>query len=205
MSVREIKSTHTTAWVQSVLARAEHPTWKGKKITSRKVVEIGKAFYWDKQTPLETGADVIYAFDLKQTLGVPIEYNSILVNYYEESGSISYHCDETKNLVSGSKVYSVSFSLQPETEKTNELGTMFFETPAIGAPRVEYIKIKYGDVIVFDPFEDKKNNRKHKATTKKGVKRINFTFRHVIENKNKCCVCGVATDEDEDWCDKCWE
>jgi|TARA_R110000772_G_scaffold215406_4_gene325863 hypothetical protein len=207
-----IISKPITAWIHKrVIPSSRNPVWNGKTINTRRVVEIGEPFYWTKQTPMTEDDDITILEIMKLSLGIESKYNSCLVNVYEDNAGISYHCDDVTNLVPGSSVLSVSFDLGAEEMfagegKSSVLGLMTFKKEVEGGAEMEKIKIRHGRVIVFDPFKDKQNNRQHKATTNKGVKRINFTFRRVKENEVfRCCQCGDEMKEDEEWCDDCWD
>ena len=204
----QIISDPITAWIhERVIPSSRNPVFKGKTINTRRVVEIGEPFYWKQQTSMTEDEDITILEIVKLHLRIESKYNSCLVNVYEDNQGISLHCDDTNNLVVGSKVLSVSYDLyNPHRQEGEEIGVMTFKTKKDGGALIEKIKIKDGAVIVFDPFEDKQNNRQHRATTNKGVERINFTFRQVIEDEVfRCCQCGDQMMEDEEWCDDCWD
>ena len=173
--MQQIISPTMTYWIKSLQDRADYPIWRGRALKSRKVCEVGEAYYWKCFAPKNTEDDITMAALLKMACDIPSDYNSVLFNFYEDSKGISYHTDQTTNLVPGSKVYSVSFTLDPGV---SNLGTMYFKE-ADGT--VAKATITNGKVLSFDPFEHAAEGVQHKATTRKGVRRINITFRHVRE------------------------
>lgn len=150
--------------LEKLLAFSYSPTAFGKPM-KRKVVQLGKKYYWDEVVDNDEMLDY-----WRNYWRIPIEYNSLLVNIYEKGQSIAPHTDKINNLVPTSKVYSCSMSISEDEQLTKKLGTMKFSTG-------EKLDLLHRTVVVFDPIEHYRKKIKHSATSI--TDRINFTFRQL--------------------------
>jgi len=178
--MQQIISPTMTNWIKGLRDSSDHPIWRGRALKSRKVCEVGEAYYWKCFDPNNSEDDITLAMCLKMSLQVPLDYNSILFNFYNDAKGISYHTDQTTNLEPGTKVYSVSFTLDYLEGKTADgvLGHMYFKEADGTVAKTTIDNLR---VLSFDPFEHEADGVQHKATTRKGVERINITFRKVCK------------------------
>jgi hypothetical protein len=147
---------------------AYRPKFRGRPMT-RQVVQLGKKYYWDKVID-DTNCLEFW----KNYFNIPTEYNSCLVNLYDKSQSISWHTDNIKNVVEGSKVISISFS---PTNSSKKLGVMKFKSSPTDTEWNKSIDLYHNTRLEFDPYEHNRNKILH--TARSVEERYNFTFRQL--------------------------
>ena len=149
-----------------------HPPFRGRDIKSRRVLEIGKSYYWQiRAIPRELVPQSFWDWIAREGLE---EYNSILVNIYEnKSDNIGWHSDRTCNLVEG-RVVSYSFCINPGDED-KVLAVMDFKGPD---KKITKHELKHGSRVEFDAIEDEKNEIQHRVS-KTLFPRLNITLRKV--------------------------
>ena len=149
--------------------RAVFPKMRGKPIKCRRILEIGKSYYW-KETPA-TKEEVPESFwNWISEEGLE-EFNSILINVYEnKQSSIGWHSDKISNLREG-EVVSYSFALNPE-DVDNRLAIMEFSDG-------KKIDLCSGTRVTFNAVDDFEKEIKHRVY-KTLCPRLNITLRKVI-------------------------
>tara|TARA_R110000737_G_scaffold63106_1_gene90553 strand:+ start:66 stop:554 length:489 start_codon:yes stop_codon:yes gene_type:complete len=156
-----------TETIKEIFSNAINPMYKGKKMTTRKVLNLGKKKYFWNNDEVKL-IDIPYS--LLQTSIVDCSYDCGLVNIYEAQTSISSHTDTPKGMNIKEGVYSISFGIT-EDLKICRAGTI------LGSFWIEKEKheIKSGCPIIFDGY-----NKKHRASTFKSKifkYRLNITLR----------------------------
>tara|TARA_R110000737_G_scaffold329809_1_gene345171 strand:- start:1294 stop:1839 length:546 start_codon:yes stop_codon:yes gene_type:complete len=149
---------------------------RGKILKARKIVEynnLGKSYYYPDGFGGEIPED-LYDYLRAGGLGEPWinEKSSVLINLYDEKGSISYHTDSIKELEEGSQISSYSFAL--DSSIRYKIGTMMIKENEI----IEKIDIYPNHLFVWDAYEHNKRNIKHSTRQgKKAGERLNITIR----------------------------
>jgi hypothetical protein len=143
------------------------PVYRGKQMTGRRVLNIGKAKYFWKGD--EVGLVAIPTWlPYYNDFGRPCDYNCGLVNVYEAGGAIGMHCDTKKDMDVSEGVYTISYGI-------TDAGTIIPHGTTIGTMWLDGTKTKIvsGEPLIFDGY-----NIKHRCTTHKNVKyRVNITLR----------------------------
>ncbi len=150
--------------IEFLLSRATYPMFRGRPTKARKVLELGKCYYWRQnhisEMPLELK-------EWAEAQGVG-QCNSVLVNIYEETTNyIGWHCDTTRVLADG-KVTSFSFALRPQ-DREKVLAVMEFK----GLAPLDLVD---GSRVEFDAIEHERDGIQHRVR-KTLCPRLNFTFR----------------------------
>lgn len=155
--------------VQFLVESAKYPLFRGKPTRARRVLEIGKCYYWKQHVlPATEVPSELWEWAAAQGLG---HCNSILVNVYEEPRNyIGWHSDATRPLASGrGTVTSFSFALNPEDREAPLAEMQFTSLP-------EPVELRDGTRVEFDAIEHGKQGIKHRV--RKTLRpRINLTFR----------------------------
>ena len=155
---------------------SKHPSFKGKKMTNRRVSVFGKPYYWadDVSFPITLLPRSFRTWCAQHKL---TGFNSILVNVYEnKKDNIGWHCDDVSKLSSG-EVVSVSFALRPQ-DRGKELAVFEFRWPnkESDALSVKPETLLHGTVIRFDAKKHKKKRCEHRVANTIRP-RINVTMR----------------------------
>lgn len=139
------------------------------KETNRRVLEFSKDgnSYYHKNNLKEWNEELYEKLE-----NVGITGNSILLNYYESGQTIGWHTDVNYNLLEGTKVFSLSLSLNNYTDL---LGYMWFDNPK------KKIELSNRTLISWCPFTHFNKNIKHRARTLSGKERLNITVRTIIK------------------------
>lgn len=139
------------------------------KSSQRKIVVVGKPYYWKNRTYSFAEMPASFA-KFVEAHGLE-KYNSMLCNVYETKQSkIAPHMDNTALLKEGS-VVSLSYAIHEE-DRQECLAQMVFKSNK-GS---EVYPLYHGTNIEFDAFEDKKCNKTHEVRSTDRP-RLNLTFR----------------------------
>ena len=153
------------------------------KVMKRKVVELGKKYYWNTD---DTTIDIPFclgAYLLRNGINVD-ENTSVLINYYLDNSTIGKHCDKTKGLKPGSVIHSISFtdSNWANGISNGEIGRITFDKHG-------HFQIMNNSMFTWSPFEHETAGIKHWTSHlarhhcadrgAKQINRINITVRQL--------------------------
>lgn len=144
------------------------------KASERRVLLIGKPYYWDHPATISIG-ELPSCFHRFMSLHGLESFNSILCNVYDQKISrIGAHQDDVSVLAKG-EVVSLSLA-QNAQDRYKRLAMMCFTSPK----GVERVQLRHGmdHAVCFDAIEDKINDRSHEVSSTL-VPRVNLTFRHL--------------------------
>jgi len=158
--------------VDYILARANWGVRNSisSKSSCRKVLVIGKPYYWlNESIEMDKAPECFKEFAAKHNVD---DCNSILCNVYESKESrIAKHCDNTSLLEPGKgDVVSISLAIH-HSDRSKELAKMYFSDKTT-------LSLKHGTVVRFDAFVDALANRTH-CIPSTYAPRISLTFRHL--------------------------
>lgn len=157
--------------IKFLVEKSRYPLVKGRMIKSRKVLEIGKNYYW--KLPIISDNDIPLGFKDFVRVNELSDYNSVLINVYQyKHNHIGWHCDKIDKLVDG-KVISYSFAIN-SNDNDKLLSVMEFSSDEY----YKKIKLYNGTRVEFNAINDFKNNIKH-CVSKTYYPRINITFRKI--------------------------
>jgi len=135
----------------------------------RKVVVVGKPYYWKNRT--YSFSELPDSFSKFVKANKLEKYNSLLCNLYETNkAKIALHMDNTSLLKEGN-IVSFSYAIHP-MDKHETLAKMVFTSHQGDVVYPLY----HGSRIEFDAFKDAKCNKRHEVR-RTDYPRINLTFR----------------------------
>jgi hypothetical protein len=148
---------------------AQYPLFRGSPTKARRVLEIGKGYYWKShRIPFSTAPRELVEWMRRVGLG---SFNSLLVNVYDEPQSyIGWHMDRTENMERGT-VVSYSFALRAEDEG-KVLAEMEFDE------RFPTVNLRDKTRVEFDARVHKELGVKHRVR-RTFHPRVNLTFRQL--------------------------
>lgn len=161
--------------VDYVVSRAEfgHRGRINTRGSSRKVLLLGKPYYWENPALALTDLPPYFTeFATKHSVAT---FNSILCNVYLEQGSkISPHADNTSLLQPGKgEVRSISLAIH-RRDRDRRLAKMVFTQGGVS----EHKELYHETCVAFDAFQDASRRRLHEVRSTERP-RVNLTYRHL--------------------------